>query len=91
MGDGRDLRGRISSLFDLPEDIMLDVARVVLVGNAHLVVGNHRGLREYTPDRVAIEVPRGCLLVGGSDLTIASITPEEIVLLGKISAVQLTE
>lgn len=87
----RDMRGRLSSIFDLPGDVVLDVARVTLVGDVQMAVENHRGLTEYTPDRIVICVPRGQLVVTGAELVIGTITPEEIILMGKISGAHYTE
>ncbi|MFZ5817676.1 MAG: sporulation protein YqfC [Bacillota bacterium] len=78
------LRDRLVSLLELPGDAMLDVARVTLVGDMEMVIENHRGLTEYTPDRVVMTVPEGLLAVDGEDLKIAAISPEQVILLGKI-------
>lgn len=91
MGDGRDLRGRLTSIFDLPGDVVLDVARVTLVGDVQMAIENHRGLLEYNPDRIVVGVPRGRLAITGTELRIGSITPEEIILMGKIAGVQCME
>lgn len=84
----KDLRSRIASIFDLPGDVVLDVARIVLVGDMQLAVENHRGLMEYSPERVVIGVPRGQIAIRGEDLRIGSITPEEIILMGRIASLQ---
>lgn len=84
----RDLRGRLTSLFDLPGDVVLDVARIILIGDLELAVENHRGLVEYTPQRVVIAIPGGRLVVVGGGLTIGSITSEEITLTGRITGLE---
>lgn len=78
------LRDRLVSLLELPGDALLDVARVTLVGDREMVVENHRGLIEYTPDRVVLTVPEGQLTIDGEALRIGSISPEQVVLAGKI-------
>jgi sporulation protein YqfC len=78
------LRERLVSLLELPGDALLDVARVTLVGDREMVVENHRGLIEYTPDRVVLTVPEGQLTIDGEALRIGSISPEQVVLAGKI-------
>lgn len=84
------LRDRLVSLLELPGDVMLDVARVTIVGDMEMVVENHRGLSEYTPNRVVLTVPEGQLAVEGEELRIGSISPEQVILLGKIRAMRYT-
>lgn len=91
MAEERDRRGRLASIFDLPGDVVLDVARITLVGDVQMAVENHRGLLEYNPDRVVMGVPGGHLVVTGTELVIGTITPEEIILMGKIAGTQFTE
>lgn len=88
MESRRDLRSRITSIFDLPGDVVLDVARVTLVGDVQMAVENHRGLIEYTPGRIVIGVPKGQIAVEGEELRIGSITPEEIILMGRIACLR---
>lgn len=78
------LRDRLVSLLELPGDAMLDVARITLVGDMEMVIENHRGLTEYTPDRVVLTVPEGQLMIDGAELRIGAISPDQIILLGQI-------
>jgi sporulation protein YqfC len=55
----RDLRDRVASLFELPGDVLLDRSRITLVGARELLVENHRGIHEYTTDKVRWWFPRG--------------------------------
>lgn len=87
----RDWRHRLTSIFDLPGDVVLDLARVTLIGDVQMAIENHRGLVEYGPDRMVVSVPRGCLQITGADLVIGSITPEEIILQGRIHGLQFAD
>lgn len=81
------LRDRLVSLLELPGDAMLDVARITMVGDREMMVENHRGLTEYTPNRVVLTVPEGELAIDGEELCIGAISREQVILLGKIRAV----
>ncbi len=85
---GYELRRRLSQAFDLPQDVSLDLPRILLVGRLQLVVENHRGLIDYTPERITVGVPRGQLAVWGRDLVIGSISPEELSVTGQIDGVR---
>jgi sporulation protein YqfC len=88
MAGKRDLRSKVASLFELPGDVMLDVARLSLVGDMELLIENHRGLVEYNPDRLVLGVPQGKVAIGGVELQIGSISPDQVVILGKIRSIQ---
>lgn len=86
----RGLRDRLVSLLELPGDVVLDVARVTLVGNMELVVENHRGIVQYNENRVGLNIPEGTLAVEGEDLRLASISPDQVIILGRITSLRYT-
>lgn len=77
----------VAGLFDLPRDIALNLPKVVIIGNVQVLVENHRGIIEYTPEKVRISVSRGELEITGSQLVLRNILTDEITLEGKIQAV----
>ncbi|HEY8346634.1 MAG TPA: sporulation protein YqfC [Symbiobacteriaceae bacterium] len=83
-----DLRRKVASLLELPEDMVLDVARISLVGNMELLVENHRGPIFYGPDRVVLAVPQGRLAVEGSELSIGFLSVNQVIILGQIRSVR---
>lgn len=85
------LRDRLVSLLELPGDALLDVARVIVVGEAEMVIENHRGLTEYRPDRVSLSVPQGVLTIDGHELRIGTISPEQVIILGRIRGMRFTD
>lgn len=89
-GAKRDIKKRVSDLLDLPEDILMDLPRLSLVGNVDLTVSNHRGVVEYTPAKVVIGVYGGQVEVSGEDLVISHVLPEEIRVVGKIAFLCMT-
>lgn len=78
---------RLTDLLELPADVTLDLPRVQIIGQIHLTVENHRGLVEYSDQRVIIGVPTGRLVVQGDDLAIGFINAEEVTVLGLIRGV----
>lgn len=83
-----DLRQRMASFLELPQDVMLDVARITLIGAMEVLVENHRGLHHYTPDKVVLGVPDGRLSIAGEEMQIGAISPEQVVLVGKIREIR---
>jgi len=81
---GPSIRGEFARAFDLPRELVMDVARVTVVGNFQLMVENHRGLIEFTAERVCVGVHLGQLEIAGRELTIAFISSEGLAVVGDI-------
>lgn len=83
----RDLKQKVAAFFELPGDVMLDVARISMVGDSEVLVENHRSIVEYTQVRVVLGTPSGNLAIGGENLEIRSISPDGVIVVGKIREV----
>lgn len=84
----RRLRQKFANLLELPSDVVLDLPRVVLVGNVQAVVENHRGLVEYSPGLVRIGLETGQLVLTGEGLVIGTAGAEEMIILGRITGLE---
>jgi sporulation protein YqfC len=49
-----------------------------------LLVENHRGMREFRPERVVVATTRGSLFVTGEALQVGGVDRESLVVTGKI-------
>jgi len=78
----------INKLVDFPEETILNLPKITILGNNRLIVENHRGIIEFTPQRIRINTPIGILNVCGNDMHINYIIPEEIMLEGDIAIVE---
>lgn len=72
---------------DLPEDVMMDLPRITMIGQIHIYIENHRGLLAFSDKEVRLMLKQGQLLIRGSSFVIKTILPEEILLEGKIEQV----
>lgn len=90
MQRGVRLGRRLAELLEIPQDIVLDLARLTLVGNLELVCENHRGIIEYGPERVRLALSQGELTVSGRDLVLVSLALEEVVIKGQISKIEFS-
>ncbi|MBC7082154.1 MAG: sporulation protein YqfC [Bacillota bacterium] len=82
---------RLADLFEIPKNVLLDMPRIVLVGNVQLTVENHQGIVEYTQQRVRVATSRGEVAVEGRGLSISRITKTEIAIDGRIHRIALWE
>lgn len=83
----QQLKQLIVNKMDLPEDVMLDLPRITMIGQLHIYIENHRGLLAFTDKEVRLMLKQGQLLIKGSAFVIKTILPEEILLEGRIENV----
>lgn len=75
--------------FELPEDVMLHMPVMHLTGAQKLHVENHRGLIEYTTERLRIRTTMGEVVVTGKDMLVKEIGKDDILVLGTVQNVEL--
>lgn len=85
------LQQRIADLFDMPGEVVLDLPRLAVTGNAEILVENHRGIIEYTSDVIRMNTTRGELAISGMRLAIRFITREEIKIYGRIRGIEFRD
>ncbi|SMC93930.1 sporulation protein YqfC [Sporomusa malonica] len=84
-------RGNLQSLagfLEIPQDIVLDMPRITMLGNKQLLVENHRGIIEYTPSLVRIKLNQGELCILGEDLMLGNLQAEQILVEGVVQEVK---
>ena len=80
---------KLAELLEIPEDIVLDLPRLTLVGNIEVTLENHRGIVEYTPQKLRMALPEGELIISGEDLALVSLAQEEVIVRGRIKSIEL--
>lgn len=81
------IKETISNALELPKDIVLDVAKVTLIGSNNVTVENHKGIVEYNEDQIRINTGSGVLTINGLKLNIKSILQEEITITGEVQCI----
>ncbi len=81
------IKETISNVLELPKDIVLDVAKITLIGSNNVTVENHKGIIEYNDDQIRINTGSGVLTINGLKLNIKSILQEEITITGEIHCI----
>ncbi|MBT2698016.1 sporulation protein YqfC [Neobacillus sp. C211] len=84
---GQRVRNWMAEKMDLPQDVMMDLPRITMVGQIHIYIENHRGLLVFTDKELRLLLKQGQLLIKGKYFVIKTILPEEILLEGKIEQV----
>ncbi|WML45351.1 sporulation protein YqfC [Neobacillus sp. PS3-40] len=81
------VRQWMAKKMDLPQDVMMDLPRITMIGQIHVYIENHRGLLTFTDKELRLLLKQGQLLIKGKSFVIKTILPEEILLEGKIDQV----
>ncbi|NLH27205.1 MAG: sporulation protein YqfC [Syntrophomonadaceae bacterium] len=81
----------LADYLELPKDLVLNFPRITLLGNVQLIIENHRGIMEYTKERIRISTSLGELVIDGEGLVLRNIFPDEIAIDGKIASLKLVE
>ncbi|HZK34872.1 MAG TPA: sporulation protein YqfC [Bacillota bacterium] len=84
-----EMKSTISDMFDLPKDIMLNLPKIIMVGNTQMLVENHKGIIEYTPDRIRINSTIGVIRVRGNNMQLRNIGADDIMVTGGIKLIEL--
>lgn len=88
---GQSLRNWIMKNMELPQDVMMDLPRITMIGHIHIYIENHRGLITFSDKELRLLLKQGQLLIKGKAFVIKTILPEEILLEGKIDQVIFLE
>jgi sporulation protein YqfC len=84
---GQRVRSWMTQTMDLPQDVMMDLPRITMIGQIHIYIENHRGLLTFSEKELRLLLKQGQLLIKGKAFVIKTILPEEILLEGKIEHV----
>lgn len=82
------LKEKMSELFELPKDVVLNVPKLTMVGNGDLLIENFKGIIEYDSDRIRINTNCGIIKITGTGLGIREITSEDLMVNGNITCLE---
>ncbi|OCL25219.1 sporulation protein YqfC [Orenia metallireducens] len=89
MGKKEKAKELFANIFDLPQEVVLNLPRISLVGGMQLAIENHRGIIKYTPEFIKIRSHRGQIIIEGKDMSIDSLEEEIIIIEGKITDLKI--
>jgi len=83
-----EVKAQLSELFELPKDIVLNLPKISMIGNNQMYVENHKGMIEYTPQRIRVNSTIGVIRISGQEMTVKNIGTEEIIVTGNITSIE---
>lgn len=78
----------VADLLEIPKDLALDLPRITLVGRGELYIENHRGIIEYSLERLRVNLSRGYIEIEGQGLEISALMPDELAIVGEIRSLR---
>ena len=89
MKKGQDLLRNMLTSAELPGELLPGTPLMELTGSGRFLLENHRGVTEYTEERINIRVCGGAVSVSGRCLTIAQMTARQLIITGHIALIEL--
>lgn len=91
MSDWKLLTARAANKLKLPPQLIPGVPQIELIGNNTLIITRHRGLAEYTAQRICARSSLGTIAVAGSALHITQMNRHTLTVCGTIIGVTYLE
>ncbi len=88
MWENGGIKKGLAEVLELPKDIILDLPKIIMIGNLQIYIENHKGILEYTDNRIRINIKNGTLRIIGKNLMLKNIVAEEIFIVGEINQVE---
>ena len=89
MNRSRGILDRLVEGADLPGEMLPGQPLVELSGDRRVLVENHRGVTEYSRERIGIRVSYGQVLVCGCGLELIRMSKEQLVITGRVEGITL--
>lgn len=81
----------MAEFLEIPKDLVLDLPKITVIGRNELYLENHRGIIEYSSQRLRINLSRGFLEILGEKLEIKALLPDEIKIWGEIRSFKFVD
>jgi sporulation protein YqfC len=86
-----EIKTSLSEILELPKDIVLDLPKITMIGNLQIYIENHKGIIEYSKERIRINTRRGVIRIIGKNMYIRTIITEEIIIVGEIETIEFID
>lgn len=91
MGGNDGIKRNLAEILELPKDIILDLPKIIMIGNLQIYIENHKGILEYTGEKIRVNTKNGVLRIMGRNLMLKNIVTEEIIIVGEINQVEFID
>ncbi len=89
MAGSKPVMRAITRALDLPEEVLMDLPRMILTGHEELYAENHRGILLYTHEHIRFVTRIGVVDVTGRNMELRSLAAEQLVISGELNEIRL--
>lgn len=79
---------KLARILELPADLVMDLPRLTMLGNQQVLLENHRGIVEYTPSVIRINLNNGVMIVKGKNMALGNLQMEQILIEGTVEEIR---
>lgn len=80
----RDALPELADRLELPEDALTGAGKLTVTAGRRALIENHKGILEYSRERIAVSFGRESLNLCGQELRIAAMNRRELLICGKL-------
>lgn len=84
----QSLKEKLNNLLELPDEIILDLPRIIIMGKSRLSIENHKGMLEFEHNLLKLNTGAGILVIKGQRLLIREITSESLYMEGLLQSME---
>lgn len=81
-------RQKIARLSSFPEDVILGIPNVEILGQSEMRIENYRGLIEYTDQLVRVQTKIGQIRISGKHLQVDYYTNDDMKITGNVQSIE---
>ena len=85
------VKEQISDKLQLPRDIVMDLPKIIIIGDSEISVENHKGVISFQTEILKVNSKVGAIVIQGSNLEILFIGGNTITVGGKFKSIQYEE
>lgn len=82
------IKEKMAQILEMPKEIVLDLPKIIIIGDSELSIENYKGILEYESDVIRVKTIEKIVKVEGKNLEITVITDEEVQITGTISDIK---
>ena len=86
-----NLQKLMGETFDVPKEISMSMVKITLTGSSSLLAENHKGIKEYSEEKIVFDSVENSVLIYGQRLLLRSLTNDEIFIEGEIAGLSFVE
>lgn len=87
---GKDMMERIAEIATWTGEPILQQPLLELCGEHRILIEHHKGIEEYSPERIDAKVRFGTIGITGTRLEICKMTADQLVIIGDIDCITLS-